>query len=254
MDLRRSRSRHAGPCLARRSRPPASRSTRARFKPGDLFVALQGEARDGHEFVRAAFEARAAAALVARDPGDACRRARRSSPSATPSAGSKISPAPRARAANAKIVAVTGSAGKTTTKEMLRLACGALGRTHASAASYNNQWGVPLTLAAMPRDTEYGVIEIGMNHFGEIRCAGVLRPPACGADHDHRAGASGILRQLRGHRRCQIGNLRRARAGRRRADPGRQPLCRASRSRARQAGPCQPHPHLRQRPKSPMRG
>jgi UDP-N-acetylmuramoyl-tripeptide--D-alanyl-D-alanine ligase len=75
------------------------------------------------------------------------------------------------------IVAVTGSAGKTTTKEMLRVAFGALGRTHASAASYNNQWGVPLTLAAMPRDTEYGVIEIGMNHFGEIRSlVGFARP------------------------------------------------------------------------------
>ncbi len=66
-------------------------------------------------------------------------------------------------------MAVTGSAGKTTTKEILALACNALGRTHASAASYNNHWGVPLSLAALPRDAEYGVFEIGMNHFGEIR-------------------------------------------------------------------------------------
>ena len=68
----------------------------------------------------------------------------------------------------AKIVAVTGSVGKTTTKEMLRLALEASGRTHASAASFNNHWGVPLTLARMPPDTEYGVFEIGMNHAGEI--------------------------------------------------------------------------------------
>jgi UDP-N-acetylmuramoyl-tripeptide--D-alanyl-D-alanine ligase len=76
--------------------------------------------------------------------------------------------AARARS-NAKILAVTGSAGKTTTKEILRLACNALGRTHASAASYNNHWGVPLSLASLPRDAEYGVFEVGMNHFGELR-------------------------------------------------------------------------------------
>jgi UDP-N-acetylmuramoyl-tripeptide--D-alanyl-D-alanine ligase len=76
--------------------------------------------------------------------------------------------ASRARS-NAKIIAVTGSAGKTTTKEMLRFAFGALGATHASAASYNNHWGVPLSLASMPRETQYGVFEVGMNHFGELR-------------------------------------------------------------------------------------
>jgi UDP-N-acetylmuramoyl-tripeptide--D-alanyl-D-alanine ligase len=74
-------------------------------------------------------------------------------------------------------VAVTGSAGKTTTKEMLRLALGALGPTTASAASFNNQWGVPLSLSLMPRTAAYGVFEIGMNHFGEIRTlAGFARP------------------------------------------------------------------------------
>ncbi|HEY0104486.1 MAG TPA: UDP-N-acetylmuramoyl-tripeptide--D-alanyl-D-alanine ligase, partial [Rhizomicrobium sp.] len=76
--------------------------------------------------------------------------------------------AARARAAS-KIVGVTGSSGKTTTKELLRLALGALGGTHCSAASYNNHWGVPLSLAALPRAAPYGVFEIGMNHFGEIR-------------------------------------------------------------------------------------
>ena len=138
------------------------------LSPGDLFVALKGEARDGHDFVAAAFDAKAAAALVARDPGGLSKDAALLSVGHTQRALEDLGRASRART-NAKIVAVTGSAGKTTAKEMLRLAFGALGRTHASAASYNNQWGVPLTLAAMPRDTEFGVIEIGMNHFGEIR-------------------------------------------------------------------------------------
>lgn len=146
------------------------------LKPGDLFIALNGEARDGHDFVRAAFEARAAAALVARDPGGLPPQAALLTVAHTQRGLEDLGRASRARS-NAKIVAVTGSAGKTTTKEMLRLAFGALGRTHASSASYNNQWGVPLSLAAMPRDTQFGVIEIGMNHFGEIRTlAGFARP------------------------------------------------------------------------------
>ena len=146
------------------------------MKPGDLFVALKGDNRDGHEFVRAALEAKAGAALVSRQP-ECAARMRRCSPSRTRSAASKIWRAPRARAAHAKIVAVTGSAGKTTTKEMLRLAFGALGPTHASAASYNNHWGVPLSLASLPREAQFGVFEIGMNHFGEIRAlVGFVRP------------------------------------------------------------------------------
>jgi UDP-N-acetylmuramoyl-tripeptide--D-alanyl-D-alanine ligase len=66
------------------------------------------------------------------------------------------------------VVAVTGSVGKTSTKEMLARMLADQGRTHAAVASYNNHWGVPLTLARMPRDTEFAVIEIGMNHPGEI--------------------------------------------------------------------------------------
>ncbi|MDT9091514.1 Mur ligase family protein, partial [Escherichia coli] len=68
-----------------------------------------------------------------------------------------------------RIIAVTGSVGKTTTKEMLRQALEPSGRVHAAVASFNNHWGVPLTLARMPADTEFGVFEIGMNHSGEIR-------------------------------------------------------------------------------------
>src|SRR5690606_18968961 len=76
--------------------------------------------------------------------------------------------AARARS-RAKIIAVTGSAGKTTTKEALRLALSACGKVHASDKSFNNHWGVPLTLARMPEDCDYAVFEIGMNHPGEIR-------------------------------------------------------------------------------------
>jgi UDP-N-acetylmuramoyl-tripeptide--D-alanyl-D-alanine ligase len=136
------------------------------LKAGDLFVALQGDNRDGHDFVRAAFDAKAGAAMVARAMDDA--KGPLLTVGHTQRGLEDLARAARARS-NAKILAVTGSAGKTTTKEILRLACNALGRTHASAASYNNHWGVPLSLASMPRDTEYGIFEVGMNHFGELR-------------------------------------------------------------------------------------
>ncbi|HWY65883.1 MAG TPA: UDP-N-acetylmuramoyl-tripeptide--D-alanyl-D-alanine ligase [Rhizomicrobium sp.] len=136
------------------------------LKEGDLFVALQGDNRDGHDYVRAAFDAKAGAAMVARVPADA--KGPLLTVGHTQRGLEDLARAARARS-HAKILAVTGSAGKTTTKEILRLACNALGRTHASAASYNNHWGVPLSLAAMPRDAEYGIFEVGMNHFGELR-------------------------------------------------------------------------------------
>ena len=145
-------------------------------KPGELFVALKGEARDGHEFVRAALDAGAAAALVDHAPENVPTDAPLLRVAHTQRALEDLALAARARS-RAKIVAVTGSVGKTTTKEMLRLAFGALGSTTASAASYNNQWGVPLSLALLPRGADYGVFEIGMNHFGEIRAlAGLVRP------------------------------------------------------------------------------
>ncbi len=136
------------------------------IKEGDLFVALKGDHRDGHDFVRAAFDAKAGAALVTHIPDGV------TGPLLTVGHTQRgledLARAARARS-NAKILAVTGSAGKTTTKEILRLACNALGRTHASAASYNNHWGVPLSLASLPRDAEFGIFEVGMNHFGELR-------------------------------------------------------------------------------------
>ena len=143
--------------------------------PGDVFVALKAE-RDGHEFVADAFKAGAAAALVAqglsrgKDDGALIRVA---DPLRALEA---IGRAARVRS-NARIVAVTGSAGKTGTKEMLRLCLSEAGETHASEKSYNNHWGVPLTLARMPRTTQYGVFEIGMNHAGEIApLAEMVRP------------------------------------------------------------------------------
>jgi UDP-N-acetylmuramoyl-tripeptide--D-alanyl-D-alanine ligase len=135
---------------------------------GDLFVALKDQ-RDGHDFVTAAFEKGAAAALVSttyvRRDGDGLL-VRVADPLG---ALEQIGCAARARLApQARVVAVTGSVGKTTTKEMLRLAFAAAGPVHASEKSYNNHWGVPLTLARMPADTLYAVFEIGMNHGGEI--------------------------------------------------------------------------------------
>lgn len=138
------------------------------LKAGDLFIALKDQ-RDGHEFVTAAFAKGAVAALVSRDyaskPGDGLL-IRVDDPLR---ALERIAVAARARLSpEARVIAVTGSAGKTTTKEMLRACCERLGATHASAKSFNNHWGVPLTLAAMPAGTRYAIFEIGMNHAGEI--------------------------------------------------------------------------------------
>jgi UDP-N-acetylmuramoyl-tripeptide--D-alanyl-D-alanine ligase len=131
--------------------------------PGDLFVALQGE-RDGHDFVAEAFAKGAAGALVSRDVAAAGPVLRVDD---TLAALTRLAEFARARA-RAKIVAVTGSVGKTTTKEMLRRALGAFGAVHAAEASFNNHIGVPLTLARLPPDAAFAVLEIGMNHPGEI--------------------------------------------------------------------------------------
>ncbi len=147
------------------------------IKPGDAFFAIRGEHRDGHDFVGAALQSGAGLAVVSaqhqhRFAGNApllvvadvlealrelARAARRRSP--------------------ANIVAVTGSVGKTSTKEALRLALGMQGETHASVASYNNHWGVPLSLARCPASARFAVFELGMNHAGEIEpLARLVRP------------------------------------------------------------------------------
>jgi UDP-N-acetylmuramoyl-tripeptide--D-alanyl-D-alanine ligase len=138
------------------------------LEPGDLFIALTGENRDGHEFVVDALRKGAAAALVSRQPPGVLDDAPLLMVSDTQSGLEGLGRAARARS-RARIVAVTGSAGKTTTKEMLRLILARSGSVAASEASYNNHWGVPLSLARMPLDATFGIFEIGMNHAGEIR-------------------------------------------------------------------------------------
>lgn len=136
------------------------------IQPGDLFVALR-DARDGHDFVADALAKGAACALVDRDPPGVPADAPLLRVADTLAALQALGAAARARSA-ARVVGVTGSVGKTTTKEMLRIALGALGPTHAAAASYNNHWGVPVTLARMPRDARFAAVEMGMNNRGEI--------------------------------------------------------------------------------------
>jgi UDP-N-acetylmuramoyl-tripeptide--D-alanyl-D-alanine ligase len=133
--------------------------------PGDLFIALSA-ARDGHEFVADALARGAVAALVSHIP-DGVDPAKLLVVGDVMDGLRALGAAARART-QARVIAVTGSVGKTTVKEMLRTALSAQGRTHAAVASFNNHWGVPVTLARMPADTEYAVIEIGMNHPGEI--------------------------------------------------------------------------------------
>jgi UDP-N-acetylmuramoyl-tripeptide--D-alanyl-D-alanine ligase len=132
--------------------------------PGDLFVAIEGLERDGHEFIAQAEAAGAAACLVSNS--DNVKGPCLVVPD-TLKGLEALGSAARERT-KAKIGAVTGSVGKTGTKEALRTALAASGKTHVSEASYNNLWGVPLSLARMPVDTEYAIFEIGMNHPGEI--------------------------------------------------------------------------------------
>ena len=135
---------------------------------GDAFFAIAGDNRDGHQFVEGALKAGAALAVVAADKRDSL-----------PANGSylvvddvldglrDLAKAARART-GAKVIGVTGSVGKTSTKEALQLALSREGPTHASAASYNNHWGVPLSLARCPQAARFAVFEMGMNHAGEI--------------------------------------------------------------------------------------
>ncbi|MFN6925799.1 MAG: UDP-N-acetylmuramoyl-tripeptide--D-alanyl-D-alanine ligase [Tabrizicola sp.] len=136
------------------------------LQPGDLFVALK-DVRDGHDFVAQALEKGAAAALVSRIPEGVGSTAPLLIVPDVLKALADLGAAARART-RARVVGVTGSVGKTSTKEMLRAVLSGQGKTHAAEASYNNHWGVPLTLARMPADTDYAVIEIGMNHPDEI--------------------------------------------------------------------------------------
>jgi UDP-N-acetylmuramoyl-tripeptide--D-alanyl-D-alanine ligase len=154
----------------------ASIDTRT-LQPGELFFAIQGDVHDAHDFVCDALAKGAAAAVVAE--AKATELADAGTLIVVPDvleAMRQLGIAARRRTTGA-IVAVTGSVGKTGTKEALRLALSRMGATHASVASYNNHWGVPLTLARMPRDSAYGVFEIGMNHpFEILPLVGMVRP------------------------------------------------------------------------------
>ncbi|MEW5727165.1 MAG: UDP-N-acetylmuramoylalanyl-D-glutamyl-2,6-diaminopimelate--D-alanyl-D-alanine ligase [Pseudomonadota bacterium] len=142
---------------------------------GDLFVAIVGPNHDGHDYVRAAIEAGAAAALVHRVP-EGCDGLPLVVVDDTMAGLEALGRASRARSA-ARVVAVTGSVGKTGTKEMLALVLSQQGATHWSAGSFNNHWGVPLSLARMPRDARFAIFELGMNHPGELTpLSGMVRP------------------------------------------------------------------------------
>jgi UDP-N-acetylmuramoyl-tripeptide--D-alanyl-D-alanine ligase len=142
-------------------------SDRREIEPDALFVAIKGDRNDGHDFVAAALAAGAAAALVS-EAWFAAHGGERLIVVPDPLAGLEaLARAARARS-RALVVAVTGSAGKTTTKEAIRTVLGAAGPAHWSIKSFNNHWGVPLMLARLPREAQFAVFEIGMNHAGEI--------------------------------------------------------------------------------------
>ncbi|MCT7375009.1 UDP-N-acetylmuramoylalanyl-D-glutamyl-2,6-diaminopimelate--D-alanyl-D-alanine ligase [Chelativorans salis] len=136
---------------------------------GDAFFAIKGDKFDGHQFATSAMAAGAGLLVVSEEKLPALGRL------GVPKvvvpdvlkALEGLAAAARERT-RAKVIAVTGSAGKTTTKEMLRHALASAGSVHAADRSFNNHWGVPLTLARLPADCDYAVFEIGMNHAGEI--------------------------------------------------------------------------------------
>jgi len=147
-----------------------------RVEEGDIFLALKGENTDGHEYVLDAFKNGATCAIVESLP-------------LTPKDHDRLMLVAEARAAlkqlavfnrqrsKAKIIAVTGSVGKTSTKEALQLACSANGSSYCSWGNFNNALGLPISIASMPIDSKFGIFELGMNHPGEIKqLTKLLRP------------------------------------------------------------------------------
>ena len=143
---------------------------------GDLFVALQGETGDGHAFLKAASEKGAAAAFISQDGIPPLPFYR------TPDTLHALEQLAKAavKRSSAIRLAVTGSVGKTSTKEMLKWVFKSQGRTHGNVSSYNNHWGVPLTLARMPSDAQFAVFEAGMSEAGELRpLSHMITPHIC---------------------------------------------------------------------------
>ncbi len=141
------------------------------LQPGDLFIALQGPNFDGHDFIEAAMKHGAAGVLSGRP----CA-APHIEVDDTTAALTALGAAARARFSG-QVIAITGSVGKTTTRSLTAAAFGSFSRTHATLGNLNNHLGVPLTLARLPRDAETAVIEMGMNHFGEIEALSRLARP-----------------------------------------------------------------------------
>lgn len=136
------------------------------LEKGDLFIALKGEQFDGHDYVQVALEAGAAAVMVSAIPEEVAED-KLLVVDDTQKALEALAVHRRKHSA-AHIIAVTGSVGKTSVKEMLATVLQDQGNTHATSGNLNNHIGLPLTLARMPLDTEYGVFELGMNHAGEL--------------------------------------------------------------------------------------
>jgi len=150
------------------------------LRAGDVFVALQGPHADGHDWVTTAFEKGASAALV-------CHRPPVLDPDApvlvvndTMKALQALGAGARHRLDHARVIAVTGSVGKTGVKEALKRVLSAQGKTAASEGNLNNQWGLPLSLARIPGDVDFAVLELGMNHAGELTALSrIARPHVC---------------------------------------------------------------------------
>lgn len=149
------------------------------LKPGDLFVALVGPNADGHDYVADAFEKGAAAACVSHRPPVLDPDAALLVVDDTQKALEDLGRSARARTA-ARVIAVTGSVGKTGTKDALKTVLSAQGKTTASEGSLNNHWGLPLSLARTPVDADFAVLEMGMNHPGELTPLSTMaRPHVC---------------------------------------------------------------------------
>ncbi len=146
------------------------------IKPGDIFIALKGDKIDGHNFAHDALAKGAAAAIVSRDVEDVIQTDKLFFVVNTDEALEDMARY-AARNARALKIGVTGSSGKTTSKEMLTLALKDQGMVHATQGNLNNQWGVPLTLARMPRLADWAIVEMGMNHTGEMEYLSYLVKP-----------------------------------------------------------------------------
>lgn len=145
------------------------------IEKGDIFLALPGAASDGHDHVKGALEKGASAAIVSKIPENVDKEQLLLVPDCLKALSDMA--IYKRKKSNAKFIAITGSVGKTSSKELLGLALSAHGKTFISRGNYNNYLGVPINLASMPDDIEYAVIEMGMDHAGEITPLSNLTKP-----------------------------------------------------------------------------